>query len=588
MPYREALALQQSLFAHGREQHLLLLEHPHVFTYGPRTDLSVNLKVEPASVGAELVSVKRGGDVTYHGPGQLVGYPIVSVANSLGASDHVAAVQQVVVRTLHEFGLTTAGVLAEYPGVWIDADGPNPRKICAIGVRLSRGRTMHGFALNVTTDLTYMRDHIVPCGIPDKPVTSLAEELAGREDGTGREVSMREVVDVLARHAADVWGGGVLERQDVAWKHRPDDLSAFSRGEGPGTRGAHGCRPRHRGRGDDRRSRPGKATGKTAEKDTGRMMARLGQAGVAEGLTIATRKPDWLRPKVVHGPEVLSLKKTVRDFGLVTVCEEAGCPNLSDCWSDGTATFMVLGERCTRACGFCLVDTSKPLAPEADEPQRVAEAVERMGLDHVVLTMVARDDLADGGMAHVAACIAAIRAARPSARVETLVSDAKGDPASLELLFAARPDVMNHNIETVARLQRAVRPSAGYARSLGVLSRSKAAGLTTKSGLVVGMGETSDEIDGCLADLAGIGVDIVTIGQYLRPTSNHLPVSRWVLPEEFERWKVIGERLGIGHVEASPLTRSSYHAKQAADQVAGPAADPAGVLVGTATPVSLR
>ena len=287
---------------------------------------------------------------------------------------------------------------------------------------------------------------------------------------------------------------------------------------------------------------------------------------------------------MVHGPEVLSLKKTVRDFGLVTVCEEAGCPNLSDCWSDGTATFMVLGERCTRACGFCLVDTSKPLAPEADEPQRVAAAVERMRLDHVVLTMVARDDLADGGMAHVAACIAAIRSVRPAARVETLVSDAKGDPASLELLFSARPDVMNHNIESVARLQRAVRPSAGYARSLGVLSRSKAAGLTTKSGLVVGMGETSDEIDGCLADLAGIGVDIVTIGQYLRPTSNHLPVGRWVLPEEFDRWKVLGERLGIGHVEASPLTRSSYHAKQAADQVAGSA----GVLVGTVTPVSLR
>jgi lipoic acid synthetase len=572
VPYREALALQQSLFTHGREQHLLLLEHSHVFTYGPRTDLSVNLKVEPASVGAELVSVKRGGDVTYHGPGQLVGYPIVSVANSLGASDHVAAVQQVVVRTLHELGLTTAGVLAEYPGVWIDAGGPNPRKICAIGVRLSRGRTMHGFALNVTTDLTFMREHIVPCGIADKPVTSLAEEFAGMRNGIGREITMREVVDVLARHAADVWGGGALERQDVAWKHRPDDLSAFSRGEGPGTAvrtaADHGI------------------AGTAPEKDTGRMMARLGHAGVSEGLTIATRKPDWLRPKVVHGPEVLSLKKTVRDFGLVTVCEEAGCPNLSDCWSDGTATFMVLGERCTRACGFCLVDTSKPLAPEADEPQRVAAAVERMRLDHVVLTMVARDDLADGGMAHVAACIAAIRAVRPSARVETLVSDAKGDPASLELLFAARPDVMNHNIESVARLQRAVRPSAGYARSLGVLSRSKAAGLTTKSGLVVGMGETSDEIDGCLADLAGIGVDIVTIGQYLRPTSHHLPVSRWVLPEEFERWKVIGERLGIGHVEASPLTRSSYHAKQAADQVADPVNDPGVRLVGAATPVA--
>jgi lipoic acid synthetase len=178
--------------------------------------------------------------------------------------------------------------------------------------------------------------------------------------------------------------------------------------------------------------------------------------------------------------------------------------------------------------------------------------------------MVARDDLADGGLAHVAECVVAIRAACPSTAVETLVSDAKGDDASLQLLFAARPDIFNHNLETVARLQRAVRPSAGYARSLSVLARAKAAGLTTKSGFMVGLGETVDEVDGLLADLAAIGVDIVTIGHYLRPTSNHLPVSRWVEPIEFDRWARVGESLGIGHVEASPLTRSSYHAQEAA------------------------
>jgi lipoic acid synthetase len=233
---------------------------------------------------------------------------------------------------------------------------------------------------------------------------------------------------------------------------------------------------------------------------------------------------------------------------------------------------MVLGERCTRACGFCLVDTSKPLAPESDEPARIAEAIDRMGLDHVVLTMVARDDLADGGMAHVAACVEAVRWRRPGARVETLISDAKGDAASLELLFAARPDVLNHNVETVARLQRAVRPSAGYARSLSVLARAKAAGLTTKTGFMVGLGETDDEIVGCLADLADLGVDIVTIGQYLRPTSHHLPIVRYAEPAEFVRWKAIGEAFGIGHVEASPLTRSSYHAKSAAEAVTVPVA----------------
>jgi lipoic acid synthetase len=351
----------------------------------------------------------------------------------------------------------------------------------------------------------------------------------------GIDVDMQRVVDVLARHAAVEWGAGELERQDVAWVHRPEDLSPFSRGEGPG--------------------------------QVGRTTLRLASAGVTDGLAIETRKPEWLRPKVSHGPEVLELKRTVRDLGLVTVCEEAGCPNLSECWSDGTATFMVLGERCTRACGFCLVDTRRPEAPAADEPARVAEAVVRMDIAHAVLTMVARDDLADGGMAHVAACVAAIRDRRPGTRVETLVSDARGEAASLGLLFDARPDVFNHNIETVARLQRAVRPSAGYARSLGVLARAKEAGLVTKSGLVLGMGETADEVDGCLADLASIGVDIVTIGQYLRPTSHHVPVARWIEPTEFDRWKRVGEELGIGHVESSPLTRSSYHARGAADQV---------------------
>ncbi|MBT7431135.1 MAG: lipoyl synthase [Ilumatobacter sp.] len=289
-------------------------------------------------------------------------------------------------------------------------------------------------------------------------------------------------------------------------------------------------------------------------------------------MSIETRKPDWLRPKVELGAEVMELKKTIRSLDLVTVCEDAGCPNLSDCWSDGTATFMVLGERCTRACGFCLVDTRKPMLPASDEPERVAEAIDRMQLDHAVLTMVARDDLADGGMAHVAACVEAIRLRRSTANIETLISDAKGDEASLDLLFAARPDVMNHNVETVARLQRAVRPSAGYARSLGVLARAKKAGLVTKTGFMAGLGETDDEIVGLLADLADLGVDIVTIGQYLRPTSNHLPIARYAEPAEFTRWKQIGESFGIGHVEASPLTRSSYHAKSAADAVTQPVA----------------
>ena len=523
--YREVLAVQNALFEHGHEQHLLLLEHPHVFTYGPRAELDKNLKCDPAEVGADFVAVKRGGDITYHGPGQLVGYPILNLENAIGATAHVCSVEQLVIDALNALGVKNAGRLSGFAGVWLDADNDRRRKISAIGVRLAHGRTMHGFALNVDPDMTYMRQHIVPCGVAEYPVTSLREE--------GIDVSMQDVVKIVSRLAIERWGGGEAEQQEVAWVHRPEDLSRFSRGEGPG--------------------------------EPVRMLGRLADAGVDGGVDLSERKPEWLRPKVQIGAEVLKIKRTLSELKLVTVCEEAGCPNLSECWKDGTATFMVLGERCTRACGFCLVDTRKPELPEADEPQRVAEAVASMGLTHAVLTMVARDDLADGGFAHVAECVRAIRERNPLTRIETLVSDAKGDVASLQLLFDARPDVFNHNIETVARLQRAVRPSAGYARSLGVLAAAKAAGLAVKSGLVLGMGETSEEVDGCLADLAGIGVNIVTIGQYLRPTTHHTPVARWIHPDEFTRWKQVGESLGIGHVESSPLTRSSYHAKQSAD-----------------------
>jgi lipoic acid synthetase len=252
----------------------------------------------------------------------------------------------------------------------------------------------------------------------------------------------------------------------------------------------------------------------------------------------------------------------------VTVCEEAGCPNIFDCWNDGTATFMINGERCTRACGFCLVDTRHPLALDAGEPERVADAVASMGLEHAVVTAVARDDLTDGGAAAFAQTIAAIRARTPSCAVEVLIPDCKGEPAALQTIFDARPDVLNHNIETVARLQRAVRPSAGYARSLAVLARAKAAGLTTKSSIVLGMGESEAEVVACMADLRGVGVDIVTLGQYLRPTTHHLPVDRWWTPEEFDRLAAVGAAMGFAHVQSSPLTRSSYHARQSASHAA--------------------
>ena len=382
---------------------------------------------------------------------------------------------------------------------------------------------MHGFALNVDPDMEFF-DHIVPCGIADKAVTSLAAE--------GIDVSMHDVVDVVARLAAARWGVGGHERADVVWRDTPADLTPFSRGEGPG--------------------------------EPVRLRGRLAEAGVVDGLSIAEPKPDFVKARFRITDDYVRLKRTMRDLDLVTVCEEAACPNIFECWSDGTATFMVAGERCTRKCGFCLVDTRKPELLDADEPARVAEAVEQMGLRFAVVTMVARDDLADGAAGHVAATVRAIRARTPHVGIETLISDCKGDPDALDTVFESRPDVLNHNIESVARLQRAVRPSAGYARSLAVLARAKAAGLTTKSSIIVGMGETDDEVVQTMADLRAVGVDIVTIGQYLRPTTHHLPVARWVEPATFEAWARAGEAMGIGHVEASPLTRSSYHAGQAA------------------------
>ena len=518
VPYREALAVQNAMFKHSTRQHLLMLEHPHVFTYGPNADLEKNLKCDPQQVGAELVKVNRGGDVTYHGPGQLVVYPILNLAPKHGANGpadmqaYVCSVEQLVIDTLVRLGVKDVSRLAGYPGVWVDVQSDEPKKICAIGVRVSRGRTMHGFALNVSTDLSFMREHIVPCGISEHDVTSLHE--------LGFDVTVQQVADLVSVLAAQRFAGGEIDRHDVASVVPVAPVNA------------------------------------NLSSTTSKVFSKT--------IDILARKPDWLRPHVNHGPEVLATKKTLRDLNLVTVCEEAGCPNLSECWADGTATMMVLGERCTRACGFCLIDTRKPLAPDANEPLRVAQAVAKMKLEHAVLTMVARDDLADGGMGHVAQCIREIRIASPSTRVETLISDAKGTDA-LETLFAERPDVLNHNIETVARLQREVRPSAGYARSLSVLSRANAAGLVTKSGFMLGLGETKEEVEATLIDLAAVGVQIVTIGQYLRPSAEHLPVVRWADPQEFAYFAKFGEILGIKHVEASPLTRSSYHAKQAAE-----------------------
>jgi lipoic acid synthetase len=517
--FAEANDLQRALLQ-ASDDYVLLFEHPPTYTRGIRT-LEEHFLIPPSQLNAVVVDADRGGDVTYHAPGQVVAWAIVSVDDDPAAGKaHVRKLEDAVIGAVRradpEGRLGDVGRLEGYPGVWAHLEG-FPSKIAAVGVRTERNdagrrRTLHGVALNVEIDLEGFKA-IVPCGIPDKPVASLTS--------LGLAVTTLDVENLL---------GEELERQ----------LGGTSRV-----------------------ARVDRSVATTSDERP--LLRRLRKAGVDPdaGLSLHVRKPEWLRIEAHMGSEYQSLRKLTEDLRLVTVCEEAGCPNIFECWSAGTATFMVNGERCTRACGFCLVDTRKPMALDPTEPERVAEAVVRLNLAHAVITCVARDDLADGGAGAIAQSVRAIRERSPDTNVEVLTSDLKGDADSLQILIDARPDVMNHNIETVARLQRAVRPSAGYLRSLTVLARSARAGLTTKSGLMVGLGETVDEIEETLADLAAVGVQIVTIGQYLRPTERHLPVARFWEPAEFADLAERGRRLGLRHVQSSPLTRSSYHAREA-------------------------
>ncbi len=530
LPYGEAWDLQKA-FWEGRvggrstDDYLLLLEHPHTYTVGRNGDGS-NLLIpesELDSIGAEIHHVDRGGDITYHGPGQLVGYPIFEVprlSNGFDMVGHVRRIEEAIIAALADLGIESWAEQG-LTGVWTTRG-----KIAAIGVRVARGVSMHGFAINVDPDLGYF-GNIVPCGITDRAVTSISETAA-------QPVSIEDVVDVLIPHVARVFGHDRAEIQ----------LGAFARG---------------------------------ARREPYAVDAMV-EAGVFSGghacevpITIngllpdEPPRPEWMRIKAdISSDGYRELRRLMRGKELNTVCEEAGCPNIYECWASGTGTLMLLGEKCTRACAFCDVQTGKPGEVDTDEPRRAAEAVAAMGLRHAVLTSVNRDDLADGGSGIFAETITRIRELMPDCDVEVLIPDFKGDQDALETVMFAKPAVLNHNTETVLRLQREVRTAANYGRSLTLLARAKwiNPSCTVKSGLIVGMGETEDEIMSTLADLRAVGVDLVTIGQYLRPTARHRRVHRYVHPDEFARYRQEGERLGIAHVESGPLVRSSYHARE--------------------------
>jgi len=527
--YGEASDLQRAVWesrSTGRigDDYLLLLEHPHTYTVGRNGDGS-NLKVDPSllgAIGASLVFTDRGGDITYHGPGQLVGYPIVAVpslARGWDSVGHLRRIETLLIDTLADLGVR-AWAEDGFTGVWTERG-----KIAAIGVRVSAGVATHGFAINVAPDLSYF-GHIVPCGIADRPVTALAEIL-------GTPPPMEAVVDALIPHAVAVFGGdpdvqiGSFSRKD---RTRPYDIDAMVEAG--------------------------------VFSSTRRNETPIAIRGLLPG---EPAKPEWMKVKAdLSTRGFRDLKKLMRGMELNTVCEEAQCPNIYECWESGTSTLMLLGDTCTRACAFCDVATGRPGAVDVEEARRAAAAVVHMGLRHAVLTSVNRDDLPDGGASVFADTIQEIRERLPECEVEVLIPDFKGDTAALETVMKAKPAVLNHNTETVLRLQREIRTAASYARSLTLLARSKwmnPSGVV-KSGLIVGMGETEDEVLGALADLRAVGVDVVTIGQYLRPTARHRPISRYVHPDEFLRYAEAGDRLGLSHVEAGPLVRSSYRAHE--------------------------
>jgi lipoic acid synthetase len=291
---------------------------------------------------------------------------------------------------------------------------------------------------------------------------------------------------------------------------------------------------------------------------------------ITVGKELPKRKPEWLRVRLPGGENYGRIKKLMRSHGLNTVCEEAMCPNLGECWNKGTATFLLMGDTCTRSCGFCHIKTGRPPTLDEDEPRRVAESVEVLNLSHCVLTSVNRDELPNGGAHIFANTILEIRKRVPDCTIEVLIPDFKGDLAALKEVMDARPEILNHNTETVPRLYRTVRPQANYERTLKVLAAAKEldADSTTKTGIMVGLGETKDEIIQVMRDWNAHHVDILTIGQYLRPTPLHLPIYRYVHPDEFQEYKDIALEIGFKWVESGPLVRSSYHAASQADALA--------------------
>lgn len=504
VPYRQAhdrqMAMVERLHRDERsDAGCLILEHPAVFTLG-RNGSASHVGVEESYLekkGIELVRVERGGEVTYHGPGQLVCYPIFSLRRvGLSVSGFVHHLEEIMLNLVRSHAIP-AGRDPRNHGIWVEN-----RKLGSIGIAIRHGITYHGLALNVNPDLEPF-SWINPCGLSGVSMTSMERELS-------KSLDISSIKKEMAGEIARVFGC---------------TTTLLSAAEAGGTSVAAACKD-----GSDK--------------------------------NVRTAKPKWLKKRLPSGPAFEKTRQLVSTSRLVTVCQAARCPNQFECYGKGTATFMIMGENCTRNCRFCAVSNApvEPLDPE--EPGRIAGAAADMGLDYVVLTSVTRDDLADGGAAHFISTMQAIKARRPGTLIEILIPDLQGDEAALALLCREQPAVLNHNVETVARLYSRVRPQARYHRSLRLLAAAKVLNpaIVTKSGLMVGLGETREELLETMSDIRKAGCDLLTLGQYLQPTTAHLTVKRFVHPEEFEELRKSAFELGFKGVAAGPHVRSSYRA----------------------------
>ena len=525
LPYSEALILQKGLKEsvageHNPYDYLLLLEHNNVITIG-RTGDTNNLLLDSEELekkGIEFFETDRGGDITFHGKGQLIGYPIMRLQDPKKVIPFVRSLEQTIIKTLGSFDIE-AFSKEDDTGVWT-SEG----KIASIGVKVSKWTTYHGFALNIFDKLEGF-DFINPCGNQEEKIASVHT--------FNTEISFDDVVNKITETFTAEFG-----YEDVGIQmsqFTPTQLKKQKKHE----------------------------IDEMLDKGVFQKNNNLVPITIKGLLPNEPERPEWMKVKANLGKDYRDLKNLISEKKLNTVCEEASCPNIYECWSMGTATFMIMGDTCTRACGFCDVNTGKPNDLDDLEPLRVAESVLTMGLTHAVITSVNRDDLLDGGSQFFAQTINEVKRLNPSTSVEVLIPDFKGDKGAIDNIIEASPEVLNHNLETVPRLQREIRTAASYGRSLSLLQYAKESAFLgkTKTGLIVGMGEKFEEVIAVLEDLSQINVDIVTIGQYLRPTAKHRPIHRYVDKEEFIKYKSIGESFGIPHIESGPLVRSSYHAK---------------------------